>query len=92
MLFDSQYLKYIIIYFFISSIVGFSLMGIDKSRAKRGAWRIKEASLFLVALIGGAFGTTLGMYVFRHKTKHWYFVVFMPLILFMEVALIVLFI
>ena len=61
------------IYFIVVNIIGFVIMGIDKKRAIRGAWRISEASLFLTALAGGALGCTLGMYHFRHKTKHWYF-------------------
>lgn len=67
-------------YLFIINIIGFALMGIDKKRAVRGAWRISEASLFLTALLGGALGCTLGMRRFRHKTKHWYFKYGMPAI------------
>ena len=62
-------------------------MGIDKSKAKRNAWRIPEATLFLVALLGGAIGSTLGMHFFRHKTKHWYFRLGMPAIAILEYAL-----
>lgn len=67
-------------YLFIINIIGFALMGIDKKRAVRGAWRISEASLFWVALAGGALGCTLGMHRFRHKTRHWYFRYGMPAI------------
>ena len=67
-------------YLFIINIIGFALMGIDKKRAVRGAWRISEASLFLTAFLGGALGCTLGMQRFRHKTKHWYFKYGMPAI------------
>lgn len=67
-------------YLFIINIIGFALMGIDKKRAVRGAWRISEASLFLTAFLGGALGCTLGMRHFRHKTKHWYFKYGMPAI------------
>ncbi|MBO4921126.1 MAG: DUF1294 domain-containing protein [Lachnospiraceae bacterium] len=82
-------LKHIIIlaYLVIMNIVGVAVMGIDKSKAKRGAWRIKEATLFLVSLIGGSIGTWAGMYIFRHKTKHIYFVIGMPLILILHIAL-----
>jgi len=65
-------------------------MGVDKRKAIRNAFRIPEATLFCVALLGGSLGTTLGMRIFRHKTKHWYFVIGMPLILIVQVALIVL--
>ena len=82
-------LKYIIIigYLVVMNIVGIAVMGIDKSKAKRGAWRIKEATLFGVSIIGGSIGTLLGMYMFRHKTKHIYFVIGMPLILILLIAL-----
>lgn len=76
------------IYFIMMNIIGFALMGIDKERAKKGAWRIPEKTLFACALLGGSLGTTLGMSTFRHKTKHWYFKYGMPLILVVQVVLI----
>lgn len=75
------------IYLAIVNIVGFILMGTDKSRARRRKWRIPEATLFLVAAIGGSVGSIAGMYTFRHKTKHWYFVIGMPVILFIQVVI-----
>ena len=69
------------------NIIGFAIMGADKKKAKNGAWRVKESTLFLVSFIGGSLGTLAGMYAFRHKTKHWYFVVGMPLILLLHVGL-----
>ncbi|MCM1283747.1 MAG: DUF1294 domain-containing protein [Muribaculaceae bacterium] len=74
------------IYFIIMNIAGFFLMGTDKKRAKAHAWRIPERTLFLVSLLGGSAGTWLGMYVFRHKTRHWYFVAGMPLILALQIG------
>lgn len=71
----------------VMSIIGFTLMGVDKAKAKKGEWRIKEATLFLFAIVFGAVGSTLGMLVFRHKTKHWYFAVFFPLLAILDVAL-----
>ena len=62
-------------------------MGTDKRRARRDAWRIKERTLFLSALLGGSLGAILGMRAFHHKTKHWYFVWGMPLILFAQVLI-----
>lgn len=68
------------------NIIGIAVMGIDKAKAKRHAWRIPEKVLFLVSLLGGSIGTWAGMYIFRHKTKHWYFVVGMPAILILQIA------
>lgn len=80
-------LKLLFAYLCVINIVGFAMMGIDKKRAIRGAWRISEASLFFTALIGGALGTTLGMRYFRHKTKHWYFKYGMPAIFLCQIIL-----
>lgn len=70
----------ILAYFAIITIVAFALMGIDKQKAKKGAFRISEASLFITALLGGSIGSIAGMLLFHHKTQHWYFQAFMPLI------------
>ena len=74
------------IYLALINIIGFALMEIDKKRAIRGAWRISESSLFLTAVLGGSIGCILGMQLFRHKTKHWYFKYGMPAILILQVA------
>ena len=71
------------------NIVGFAIMGIDKRKAIKRTFRIPEATLFIVALIGGSIGSILGMRVFRHKTRHWYFVIGMPAILIAQIALLV---
>ena len=63
----------IIAILFVMNLLAFALMGIDKAKAKAGAWRIPEKTLFLVTALFGGLGGTLGMNVFRHKTKHWYF-------------------
>lgn len=83
------YIIIFLVYLLIANIVGFAMMGIDKRKAKRGAWRIKEASLFLAAILGGSIGSIAGMQVFRHKTKHWYFKFGMPLILILQIALVI---
>ena len=70
------------------NLAGFLLMGIDKNRARRGAWRISEKTLFICALLGGSLGTTLGIWAFRHKTRHKQFTYGMPLILIVQVLLI----
>ena len=72
-------------YFIIMNLIGFSLMGIDKYRAKKRSFRIPEATLFIVAIIGGSIGSIIGMYAFRHKTRHWYFVYGMPFILLLQI-------
>ena len=75
------------IYFLAINIVLFVVMGVDKYGAIRRRWRIPEATLFILALVGGACGGTVGMYSFRHKTKHWYFAVFFPLLALAQLAL-----
>ena len=82
-------IKIVIVYFIIINCVGITVMGVDKSRAVHHGWRIPEKILFLVSVMGGSVGTWLAMYLFRHKTRHWYFVVGMPLILLMQIAAVV---
>ena len=62
-------------------------MGIDKRKAKKGSFRIPEATLFSIAIIGGSIGSILGMFLFRHKTKHWYFVIGLPVIFGLQLGL-----
>ncbi|MBM7701258.1 DUF1294 domain-containing protein [Metabacillus iocasae] len=71
---------FVLIYLIVVNIVGFYLMGEDKKRAKKREWRIQESTLWLVAAVGGAVGLTIGMYLFRHKTKHIAFKVGFPLL------------
>ena len=68
------------------NLAAFAAMGIDKRRAKRDAWRIRERTLFLLALFGGSLGAIAGMWIFHHKTRHWYFVIGMPAILILQLA------
>ena len=70
--------------------LAFSLMGIDKAKAKSGAWRVPEKTLFLVTALFGGLGGTAGMFFFRHKTKHWYFRLGFPALLVVQIALLVL--
>lgn len=85
-----NYTKYILcaigIYLLLVNLWAFVLMGVDKRRAKKDAWRIKEKTLFLPVLLGGGVGGILGMKVFHHKTKHWYFRFGFPAILIFEIA------
>lgn len=68
-------------YLLLMNIVGLYVMYSDKRREIKHRFRIPERTLFIVSLLRGSIGTWAGMYLFRHKTKHWYFVVGMPLIL-----------
>ena len=76
------------LYLVCINLAAFALMGVDKRRARRRQWRVPEKLLFLTALLGGSAGAWAGMYVFRHKTRHWYFVVGMPVILLVQLLLI----
>ncbi len=76
-------------YLLIINIVGFVSMALDKHFATKHMWRIPEKVLFLIAILGGSIGSNAGMQICRHKTKHWYFVVFMPLILIAQIVLVI---
>lgn len=80
-------MKYFLLYLLLINAVGFSLMLIDKWKAKHNRWRIPEATLMTVAALGGSIGSLLGMYTVRHKTKHIKFTVGIPLILVAQIAL-----
>ena len=80
-------MKLFAIYLAVMNVLGVAVMWSDKRRARLHRWRIPEKVLFGVSLLGGSAGTWAGMYLFRHKTKHWYFVVGMPLILVCQAAL-----
>lgn len=76
-----------LIYYLIAvNVLAFSLMGADKARARRGAWRVPEKVLFLTAVIGGSVGALLGLSAFRHKTKHLRFVLGLPVILLLQLT------
>lgn len=80
-------LKNIIIYLLIINLVAFISMGIDKWKAKRGAWRIPESTLISIVLLGGGIGGIAGMYTFRHKTKKPRFFIGFPLIFITELVI-----
>ena len=61
------------LYLLAANLAAFALMGADKGRARRGSWRLSEKALFLFPVLGGALGGLLGMRVFHHKTRRWYF-------------------
>ena len=79
-------MRYFLYYLILANLVGLVLMGVDKSKARRHRWRIPERMLFLSAILGGSLGATAGMWLFRHKTRHWYFVVGMPAIMILQIA------
>ena len=76
----------IIIYLIAINVVTFLLYGIDKWKAKRSKWRIPEAALLGLAVIGGSIGAWLGMKVWHHKTQHKKFKYGLPLILLAQIA------
>ena len=82
-----QWIPYAAGYAVAINLLLFFCMAIDKSRARRERWRISEKTLFLLALLGGACGGLLGMRLFRHKTKHWYFTVINTAALLLHAAL-----
>jgi len=76
----------IIGYLVILNVVGLFSMWLDKRKAIQHKWRIKEATLLTIALLGGSIGSWIGMRVFRHKTKHMSFLLGIPVILFLQIA------
>ncbi len=77
-------MKLFTIYLIIVNALGFALMLIDKQKARRGKWRIPEATLMGVAAIGGSVGSLIGMYTVRHKTRHIKFTLGIPAILVLQ--------
>jgi uncharacterized membrane protein YsdA (DUF1294 family) len=73
--------------YIIMNMIGLIVMKVDKSRAIKHQYRISENTLWLVAIFGGAVGTTAGMQMFRHKTKHTSFKIGFPLLAAAEVIL-----
>ena len=81
----AEYRTVFIYWLIFMNLLGFALMGIDKKRAAAHQWRISEKKLFLAALLGGSLGSWLGMYMFWHKTRHWYFVLGIPVIFVLQI-------
>lgn len=79
-------MKIILIILSVWNLITFLMMGIDKWKAKRGAWRIPEHVLLICALMLGSVGAVTGMYGFRHKTRHWKFSVGLPAMLILHIA------
>ena len=77
----------LLVWLAVINLLTFLVYGADKRRARKGKWRVPEKTLFLLPLLGGSIGALLGMRVFHHKTKHWYFVWGIPAILLAQIAL-----
>lgn len=74
----------------LMNIISFFLMGADKNRARRGAWRVRERTLWISAICFGALGAMAGMLIFRHKTLHASFAFGFPLLFGIQLALLIL--
>ncbi len=83
----STYILIVLCGFTVANLISFLLMRHDKRCAQRGLRRVPESKLFLAAACFGGLGGLLGMHLLRHKTKHWYFRVFFPLMLAIQVIL-----
>ena len=78
-------MKLLLAYLVIINAVGFLFMLIDKRKAQKNLWRIPERTIMSVAVSGGSVGVLLGMYAFRHKTKHLKFTIGVPVILSVQI-------
>ena len=74
-------MKLLSFYLLIINALGFLLMLVDKWKARKNRWRVRESTLLLIAALGGSVGSLAGMYLFRHKTRHLKFTLGIPLIL-----------
>lgn len=80
-------MKYLLFWLVIINIITFAVFGIDKKKAIDGKFRVSEAALFVLSLLGGSLGGLVAMYSFHHKTRKWYFKFGIPLILIAWAAL-----
>ena len=82
--------QFLTAYLVLVNAAALALMLTDKKKARRGAWRIPEATLLGIAVFGGSIGAIIGMYLFRHKTRHLKFSLGLPLILAVQIGLLTL--
>ena len=82
-------IKYCLYYLLFINIITFMMYGIDKLKAKKGKWRISEATLLMMAIVGGSIGARAGMQIWHHKTMHKKFQYGIPAIIIMQIALVV---
>ena len=83
-------MKFILTYLVIVNAAAFLSMLVDKFNARNNLWRVPEATLLLLAAIGGSIGSLIGMYTVRHKTRHLKFILGIPVILIIQITLIIL--
>jgi len=81
-------MKYLFVYLAFINLLTFLIFFIDKKKAQRSAWRIPEATLFVLSLIGGSLGGLISMYTFHHKTKKWTFKYGIPFLLAVNIYII----
>lgn len=79
--------RLILLYLLLINAIAFLLMLVDKQKARKNLWRIPEATLLGIALLGGSIGALAGMYTFRHKTRHIKFTLGIPAILILQIVL-----
>ena len=82
-------IKYCLYYLLFINIITFMMYGIDKLKAKKGKWRISEATLLMMAIVGGSIGAWAGMRIWHHKAMHKKFQYGIPTIIIMQIALVV---
>lgn len=80
-------MRFFLAYFAIINLTAFCMMGMDKYKARRNKWRISESSLFIAGILGGGIGMLLGMGIFRHKTRHWKFIIGIPAVVVINIIL-----
>ena len=73
-------------YLVLINLLAFGFYGMDKSKARRGAWRIPEKVLLGLAFAGGGIGSLLGMLAFHHKTKKWKFRILVPMFIIFHIS------
>ena len=84
-----NWLHIVLVYLAAINVITFFLYGIDKWKAKRSRWRISEAALIWLSVFGGSVGAWLGMKAWHHKTQHKKFKYGLPLILFAQMAIVI---
>lgn len=84
-----NWIRIILIYLAVMNVVTFFMYGVDKWKAKRSKWRVSEAVLILMAVLGGSVGAWLGMKAWRHKTQHKKFRYGLPFILVAQIAIVI---